>query len=272
MQTVPTDVTTVACTHADLDITDEDEVMDCVRLHAPDVIVNAAAYTAVDKAESESTLARRINAYGPRHLAVAARVVGARLIHISTDFVFDGVCSAPYKPDAPTNPLSVYGVTKRAGENAVLGLLPQRSVILRTAWVYAVEGRNFVHTMLRLMRANGSVRVVADQVGTPTSARSVAQALWKIVDTPQLSGIHHWTDAGAASWYDFAVAIAEEAAALDLIPPDITVIPVATHEYATPAHRPQYSMLDMTSLAPCAMVPVHWRKRLRGVLGEIRNA
>jgi len=178
-------------------------------LHAPDVIVNAAAYTAVDRAESEPELARRVNSDGPRYLALAAREVGARLVHLSTDFVFDGASSIPYPPEAPTNPLNVYGVTKRAGEQAVLEVLPGRSVVLRTSWLYAAEGSNFVRTMLRLMCANGAVRVVADQVGTPTAARSVAQAIWKITERPSVTGIHHWSDAGVASWYDFAVAIAE---------------------------------------------------------------
>jgi dTDP-4-dehydrorhamnose reductase len=272
MHTTPAHVTVTAWAHAEMDIADERSVATCIRLHAPDVIVNAAAYTAVDRAESESALAHRINAAGPRYLAVAAREVGARLVHISTDFVFDGGSCVPYQPEAATNPLSVYGITKRDGENAVLDVLPEHSVVLRTAWVYAAHGRNFVHTMLRGMRANGSVRVVADQVGTPTSAQSLAQILWKIVATPRVSGIHHWTDAGLASWYDFAIAIAEEAAVLGLVPPDVIVTPIATHEYATPARRPRYSVLDTTSLAALAIAPVHWRKRLRSILGEMKNA
>ena len=267
----PTPIEVVKCSHQGLDVADERAVLSCIRLHAPDVIVNAAAHTAVDRAESEPELARRINSDGPRYLALAAREVGARLVHISTDFVFDGASSTPYPPEAPTNPLNVYGVTKRAGEQAVLEVLPERSVVLRTSWLYAAQGSNFVLTMLRLMRANGAVRVVADQVGTPTAAKSLAETLWKILEKPEITGIHHWTDAGVASWYDFAVAIAEEGAQKGLLPQGITVTPIATAEYPTPARRPSYSVLDKTSLTSHGLMPVHWRKRLREVLGEMQS-
>jgi dTDP-4-dehydrorhamnose reductase len=194
------------------------------------------------------------------------------MIHISTDFVFDGAASVPYRPDSATNPLSVYGRTKRDGERAVLQALPDHSTIVRTAWVYAATGANFVRTMLRVMRANGTVRVVADQVGTPTAARSLAETLWRIAGTHQIRGIHHWTDAGVASWYDFAVAIAEEGAQLGLVSPDVTVTPITTADYPTPARRPSYSVLDKRSLAPYGLSPIHWRQRLRAVLKEIPSA
>jgi dTDP-4-dehydrorhamnose reductase len=272
VHSAPRQLEVLACSHGDLDIADERAVTSRIRLNTPDVIVNAAAYTAVDRAETEPELARRINAEGPRYLAAAAREVGARLVHISTDFVFDGQSSVPYRPQDRTNPLGVYGVTKRDGELAVLDVLPERSIILRTAWVYAAAGRNFVQTMLRVMRETGAVRVVTDQVGTPTSARSVAEVIWKLVEDSQIRGIHHWTDAGVASWYDFAVAIAEEAAHLGLLAPDVKVTPIATCEYPTPARRPPYSVLDKRSLTSLGIVPEHWRARLRGVLGEIKNA
>lgn len=272
LETRPEAVETIACTHAELDIGAPEAVREFVGRHRPGVIINAAAYTAVDKAESEPDTAMRINAEGPGRLAAAARECGARLIHISTDFVFDGTASTPYRPDSATNPLSVYGRTKRDGEAAVLDSLPEHATIVRTAWVYAATGANFVRTMLRVMRANGAVRVVADQVGTPTAARSLAETLWRITADPQIRGIHHWTDAGVASWYDFAVAIAEEGAALGLVPPEIGVTPIATSEYPTPARRPSYSVLDKGSLAPYGISPIHWRKRLRAVLKEIPSA
>jgi dTDP-4-dehydrorhamnose reductase len=269
LDAVPEDFEAVACTHAQLDIGASEAVRDCVGSQRPAVIINAAAYTAVDKAESEPDAAQRINAEGPRHLAMAARECGARLLHISTDFVFDGTASVPYRPDAATNPLSVYGRTKRDGEAAVAEVLPQHSTIVRTAWVYAATGANFVRTMLRLMRANGAARVVADQVGTPTAARSLAEVLWRLARNPEIRGIHHWTDAGVASWYDFAVAIAEEGAELGLTPADVAVSPITTADYPTPAHRPAYSVLDKRSLAAYGLSPMHWRKRLRAVLKEI---
>lgn len=269
LETRPAGFEAIACTHADLDIGVGEAVRDCVRRHRPAVIINAAAYTAVDKAESEPDAAQRINVEGPGHLAAAARECGARLIHISTDFVFDGATSTPYRPDSATHPLSVYGRTKRDGELAVLEALRERSVIVRTAWVYAATGANFVRTMLRVMRASGSARVVADQVGTPTAARSLAEVLWRIAGAAEIRGIHHWTDAGVASWYDFAVAIAEEGAQLGLLPAEVTVAPITTADYPTPARRPPYSVLDKRSLAPFGLAPIHWRKRLRSVLKEI---
>jgi dTDP-4-dehydrorhamnose reductase len=272
LATRPDNIEAIACTHADLDVGVGEAVRDFVGRHQPAVIINAAAYTAVDKAESEADAAQRINAQGPGHLAAAAREWGARLIHISTDFVFDGAASVPYRPDSATNPLGVYGRTKRDGERAVLEALPEQSTIVRTAWVYAATGANFVRTMLRIMRANGAVRVVADQVGTPTAARSLAEALWRIAGNPEIRGVHHWTDAGVASWYDFAVAIAEEGAELGLLSPDVTVMPITTADYPTPARRPSYSVLDKWSLAPYGLSPIHWRKRLRLVLKEIPRA
>lgn len=269
---VPDNFAVIACARADLDIGSGRAVRDIVSRHRPAVIINAAAYTAVDKAESEPDAAQRINAEGPRNLALAARECDARLLHISTDFVFDGDTSVPYRPESATNPLSVYGRTKRDGERAVLEGLPGRGAIVRTAWVYAATGANFVNTMLRLMRANGAVRVVADQVGTPTAARFFATTLWHLAADREIRGIHHWTDAGVASWYDFAVAIAEDGAELGLVSPDVTVTPITTADYPTPARRPAYSVLDKRSLAPLGLSPLHWRKRLRSVLQEIPRA
>lgn len=272
LATRPDNFEAIACTHADLDIGSGEAVRKCVEHHRPAVIINAAAYTAVDKAESEPDAARRINSEGPAFLAAAATQYGARLIHISTDFVFDGAASAPYRPDSAPNPVSVYGRTKRDGERAVLETLPQHSTIVRTAWVYAATGANFVRTMLRVMRMNGAVRVVADQVGTPTAARSVAEALWTIAGNPEIRGVHHWTDAGVASWYDFAVAIAEEGAGLGMLSPEVDVTPITTADYPTLARRPHYSVLDKRSLARYGLSPVHWRKRLRAVLKEMSSA
>ncbi|MGH8300650.1 MAG: dTDP-4-dehydrorhamnose reductase [Steroidobacteraceae bacterium] len=271
LETRPDGFEAIACRHADLDVGAGEAVRELIGRLRPAVIINAAAYTAVDKAESEPDAAQRINAQGPGHLAAAARESGARLIHISTDFVFDGAASVPYQPDSATHPLSVYGRTKRDGEQAVLAALPERSTIVRTAWVYAATGANFVRTMLRVMRANGAVRVVADQVGTPTAARSLAEVLWRIAGNPDIRAIHHWTDAGVATWYDFAVAIAEEGTELGLLPPDVAVNPITTADYPTPARRPPYSVLDKRSLAPFGLTPIHWRKRLRAILKEISS-
>lgn len=273
LKSVPTQVNAAGLSHAELDIGDAQAVMSSIQSQRPDLIINAGAYTAVDKAESEPLLAERANTSGPHNLAVAAAATGARLLHISTDFVFDGTASRPYATDAPTNPQSTYGRTKWGGEEAVRRVLPDKSVVLRTAWVYAAEGNNFVRTMLRLMAAKGAVRVVADQIGTPTAAQTLAQVIWVLAARPDVSGTYHWTDAGVASWYDFAVAIAEESAVIGLLPAEVRVDAIATEDYPTPAKRPSYGVLDKRSLLAKLSVPAHhWRCNLRTVLKEISNA
>ena len=271
---VPAGVDVRAPVRSALDIGDRAQVDAYVASLRPDVIINAAAYTAVDKAESDEAGAARVNADGARNLARAlVDWPRARLIHISTDFVFDGRACAPYAPTAAAAPLGVYGASKLAGEHAVLGTLENRAIVVRTAWVYAAYGRNFLLTMLRLMAERGEVRVVADQVGTPTAALPLAQVLWRFARQPGIAGVFHWTDAGVASWYDFAVAIAEEAAAIGLLRRAVTVVPIATDEYPTPAKRPAYSVLDKrATVAALGIRPRHWRAELRSVLGELAVA
>lgn len=273
LKSLPGGVTAIGLTRTDLDIGDLEAVRRSVESHRPDLIINAGAYTAVDKAESEPEAAERANTTGPHNLALAADATGARLLHLSTDFVFDGLGSRPYATDAATNPQSTYGRTKRGGEEAVMRVLPGSSVVLRTAWIYAADGNNFVRTMLRLMGSKGSVRVVADQVGSPTAARSLAEVIWAIAARPQIKGIQHWTDAGVASWYDFAVAIAEESALIGLLGSRVRVEPIATEDYPTPAKRPGYSVLDKRGLHAALAIPAHhWRNNLRTVLREIAAA
>ena len=270
----PAEVDVVALGHMDLDISDAAAVDARLKECAPDVVINAAAYTAVDNAEKEPDAAKRANEIGPLNLARAASGLGeCRLLHVSTDFVFDGQSVTPYGPDSQAAPLGVYGQTKLDGERRVVGALGDRAIVLRTSWVYDSSGRNFVRTMLRLMNERRAVRVVADQVGTPTSAHSVANVLWHFAQDKRLSGTYHWSDAGVASWYDFAVAIAEEGAALGLVPKDVEVTAIVTEEYPTPAKRPAFSVLDKrATVAALGIEPVHWRARLRTVLGEIARA
>jgi dTDP-4-dehydrorhamnose reductase len=273
LKSVPAQVSAVGLSRAELDIGDAQAVMSSMQSQRPGLIINAGAYTAVDKAESEPHAAERANTTGPHNLALAARVTGARLLHLSTDFVFDGLASKPYATDAATNPQSAYGRTKQAGEEAIRQAIPDDSVILRTAWVYAAEGNNFVRTMLRVMAAKGAVRVVADQVGTPTAAHSLAEVIWALAARPDVSGTYHWTDAGVASWYDFAVAIAEESAVIGLLPAGVRVDAIATEDYPTPAKRPSYSVLDKRLLlAKLSVSAHHWRNNLRTVLAEMANA
>ncbi len=261
----PAGAQVVAVDRAALDIADGAAVADRVARDRPDVILNAAAYTAVDRAESEEAQARAINGAAVDHLASAARAIGARLIHVSTDFVFDGASGSPYAPDAPTNPLSAYGRSKLAGEQAA----GPDALIVRASWVYAPTGGNFVRTMLRLMAERDEVRVVADQIGSPTYAPGLADALWRLAAL-DARGILHHSDSGAASWYDFAVAIQEEALALGLLDRAVPVIPIATADYPTPARRPAYSVLNKSATAALLGGPApHWRVNLRRMLKEV---
>jgi dTDP-4-dehydrorhamnose reductase len=263
--TIPSDVSIVATGSAELDIGNASAVDALMSAERPDAIFNAAAYTAVDKAESEEALAMRINAEGVANLARGAAAVGARLVHVSTDFVFDGRSGIPYAPEAPTAPLGVYGRTKRQGEIAT----GPDALIVRTAWVYGSQGGNFVRTMLRLMAERDEVRVVADQIGTPTFAASLADALWRL-HAAGAKGLFHYTDSGAASWYDFAVAIQEEALAIGLLARAVPVIPIATSDYPTPAARPHYSVLDKSAtFALLGGAAPHWRVNLRKMLKDI---
>jgi dTDP-4-dehydrorhamnose reductase len=258
-----------AATRAELDIADGAAVEAMVARVKPDLILNAAAFTAVDRAESEPDMAFAANRDGAGHLAAAARRAGARFIHISTDFVFDGHGGRPYRPDDAAAPAGVYGASKLAGEAAVLAADPA-ALIVRTAWVYGPGGGNFLAAMLRLMANRPELEVVADQIGTPTSTLTLAAALWAFAATDARS-VWHFTDAGAASWYDFAVAIAEEAVAAGVLKAAPPVKPIATTDYPTPAARPAYSVLDKSASFALLGPAPHWRVALRAVLAEMRQ-
>jgi dTDP-4-dehydrorhamnose reductase len=267
--TQPNGWTLVACGSKELDVTQADRVRAVLRNERPDVVIHTAGFTEVDRAETEAELAEAVNARGTEHLAEAARAVGARLLYVSSDFVFDGASGRPYTPEDLPRPLGVYGRTKLAGERAAQRILGDRSLVVRTAWVYSRHRRNFVQTMLGLMRVRPEIRVVSDQVGTPTWARPLAEALWSAAVRPELHGILHWTDAGVASWYDFAVAIQEEALAVGLLERAVPVLPIRTDEYPTPAGRPSYAVLDKSvSWSLFERRPRHWRQCLRLMLRE----
>lgn len=268
---VPAGVEAVGLDRSQLDITREGAVAEAVRLHQPAVVINASAHTAVDLAESEPQKAYAINADAVGSLAGVCASQRIRFIHVSTDFVFDGSSGRPYRPDDATNPLGVYGASKLAGEQKIAAHAGLDWAVVRTAWVYASSGRNFVLTMLRLFNERPVVRVVADQVGSPTSALSLSECVWRAATTDKLQGIAHFTDAGVASWYDFAVAIYEEASQLGLVTKSVDVQPIQTKDYPTPARRPSYSVLDVTATtAALGLTPVHWRTNLRQVLRELR--
>jgi dTDP-4-dehydrorhamnose reductase len=261
----------IPCGSNDLDVTRRDVAAAVLTRERPSVVIHTAAYTDVDRAEREAERAEAVNAVGGANVAAAASEVGARMIYLSTDFVFDGSLGRPYLPEDTARPLGVYGRTKLAGERAALD--HPGSLVVRTAWVYSAHGRNFVRTMLGQMREQGPVNVVSDQVGTPTWARPLAQALWRAAEQPELRGIVHWTDAGVASWYDFAVAIQEEALAAGLLTRALPIHPVRTAEFPRPARRPPYSVLDKTTGWKALGGPAaHWRANLRCLLESLPHA
>jgi dTDP-4-dehydrorhamnose reductase len=258
-----------------VDFSQPEAVQQLMETVKPTSVVNAAAYTAVDKAESEPDLAQLVNAASPGVLAKAASRINAGLIHISTDYVFDGTQSSPYLETDATNPLGVYGATKLAGEAAVRAEC-DRHFIIRTAWVYGAKGKgNFVKTMLRLGADREEVRVVTDQIGAPTWSKDLAEAIAQLV--PQLSadttGTYHYTNSGVCSWYDFAIAIFEEAQQLGFPLKIQRVIPITTPEYPTPAKRPAFSVLSLkkTSTLLGTTHPPYWRQSLRSMLQELRS-
>ena len=253
----------------DLDITDADAVRASLERERPDWVFNAAAYTAVDRAEADADQAHRVNAVGAALLAGAATAIGCRVLQISTDFVFSGEQSRPYRPDAATGPVNVYGMSKLGGEVAAVNETAGKALIVRTSWVYATRGQNFVLRMLELMRSRQELSIVADQVGSPTWASSLASALWGMAGK-DLNGVHHWADAGVASWYDFAVAIQDEALERKLLVRPSVLRPIRTDEYPTAARRPAYSVLDSRSAADCVGTsPRHWRHNLGQMLDRL---
>jgi dTDP-4-dehydrorhamnose reductase len=258
----------VGLTRAELDVTDRDAVEKAVLDVRPDVVLNASAYTAVDAAETDEAGAAAVNAAAPAHLARACALHGAGLVHVSTDYVFAGDATRPYEPGDPTGPTSAYGRTKLAGEQAVRRLLPDRSWIVRTAWVYGAGGGNFVRTIARLEGSRDTVDVVDDQRGSPTWSRDLADGLLALVAAAPGPGIYHCTNAGETTWYGLARAVFEELGA----DPD-RVRPTTTAAFPRPAPRPAYSVLSPAAwLAAGLPAPRPWREALHAAFAEVGAA
>jgi dTDP-4-dehydrorhamnose reductase len=272
MAAAPAAFQTVAKSRAELDICDEKALVRTLAVSGATWVVNAAAYTAVDLAEDQSAQAIAVNDTAVGAMAAAALTMGCRLLHLSTDFVFDGETNRAYRPQDQPNPLSVYGSSKLGGERHVLNADPA-GIVLRTSWVYAATGRNFVLTMLRLMRERDQLNVVCDQIGAPTLAAGIGAAIWRFITADVPGGVYHWTDLGVASWYDFAVAIQEEALARGLLPRAVPIAPISSAEYPTRARRPAFSVLDTRSTRALIKAPAwHWRHNLRTMLDELRTS
>ncbi len=271
----PARVELIATDLAQLDLTNTAACRELVAELQPDWVLSAGAYTAVDMAEQQPELAEAVNAAAPKAFAEALSKQGnGRLLQISTDFVFSGMQGYPYGAQDPVAPLGVYGASKARGEAAVLELLgPERACVLRTSWLYGPVGKNFCLTMLKLhaikAAAGEALNVVADQVGCPTHTAGLAAACWQVL-AKDIGGIQQWSDAGVASWYDFAVAIGEEAVALGILATTAQVNPISTAEYPTPAQRPSYSLMDCSaSRKALGLEPMHWRQGLRQVLASL---
>ncbi len=252
---------------AELDICDEQAVADYVRRHEVDVIVNCAAYTAVDKAEDNEELCDRLNRLAPGYLAKAVAARGGKLVQISTDYVFDGTAHVPYTEDCPTCPDSVYGRTKLGGEREAFAHCPD-TMVIRTAWLYSTFGNNYVKTMLRLGRERETLGVIFDQVGTPTYARDLAAVIFAAIGKGIVPGVYHFSNEGVCSWYDFTKAIHRLAGITTC-----RVSPLHTDEYPTRATRPHYSVLDKTKIKQTYGVEVpYWTDSLEECLRRLEEA
>lgn len=266
----------IAAARAELDITNADNVNSLFKQHKPDIVINAAAYTAVDKSETEQEMAYAINRDGAKNLALACHKYAIPLLHISTDYVFNGDKSEAYKEDDDVSPLGIYGESKWQGEQAIRDN-HQKSLILRVAWVFGAQGNNFVKTMLRLANERDELNVVADQYGGPSPASDIALALIKLVDLYKQNndldwGTYHFCGTPKTTWYDFANEIFNQANKIELLNKKITVNAITTEQYPTPAKRPQNSMLDCSKIKETFGIDMpDWRAGLFKVLTEIHN-
>lgn len=258
----------LACTREQLDITDQLECSNVLSTYHPDVIIHCAAYTAVDAAETDVDGAYQVNAVGTRNITVAAEQIGAKLIYISTDYVFDGISDEPYHEYDNTSPQSIYGKSKRAGEVLVQSL-SSRWFIVRTSWVYGIHGNNFVKTMLKLGQEKPKLQVVHDQKGSPTYTVDLAHFLLKLMSTEKY-GVYHASNSGACTWYEFTQAIFEEAKLFPRFHIQAEVYPCATDQFPRPAPRPQNSVMEHLSIRTNGLNDLRpWREGLRDFLKEI---
>lgn len=252
----------------ELDISDSNAVNDFVINNNIGYIINCAAYTAVDDAEDNRELCSRINTIAVENLAKAASLIGAKVIHISTDYVFDGKGNTPYKETDLINPQSVYGKTKAEGEKKLIEIIPNDYIIIRTAWLYSKFGKNFVKTMLELGRTKNHLNVVSDQIGSPTYAGDLANAIYTIITTEKwIPGIFHFSNEGVCSWYDFTKSIHQIAGINSCI-----VTPIPTADYPTKAKRPAYSVLDKSKIKDIYKVNIpYWEDSLKKCIRELEN-
>jgi len=270
IQTCPSHINAMAIGSAEININDIKVLEDFISDYRPNVVINAAAYTSVDEAESNAELAFYINSQAVNNIAYVCDKFDIRLLHISTDFVFNGKSNKPYTVDAETNPINVYGHSKLAGEQAITKYQNGNSAIIRTSWVYSSHGANFVKSMLKLMAEKESLSVVSDQIGCPTYARDLAEFLWLLANNDDLKPIYHWHDLGVASWYDFAKEIQNIAFDNGLLNKIIPISPISSVSYPTPAVRPRFSLLNVSS-SQSILQGRYWKDALKSSFTLIQN-
>lgn len=251
----------------DIDVTDRSSISNALNKHSAKALINASAYTAVDKAESDNENAYLLNAKAVGNLAQCCKEAAIPFVHISTDFVFLGDKGAPYLPDDDKQPIGVYGASKAEGEKLINYIYPENSIIIRTSWVYSTHGSNFVKTMLKLMSTKPELSVIGDQIGTPTYAKGLAQACLLSIDN-SIVGTYHYSDTGVASWFDFAVAIQSIAFDLGLLNKKVPIKSITTAQYPTPAKRPHYSVMDKSRIAEALpeLALIHWQEQLKEMM------
>jgi dTDP-4-dehydrorhamnose reductase len=271
VQSKPRNIHLLCLGRDDIDICNIDEVDNITSSFAPDTIINASAYTAVDQAESDIEAAYAINEHAVKNIALISKKYNCKFFHVSTDFVFDGKSNCAYQVDSTPNPQSVYGASKLAGEEAIKDSYLEGSSIIRTSWVYSSFGNNFVKTMLKLMKLKEELGIVADQIGCPTYAKGLADFIWCLAERSTKNDlIYHWSDAGVASWYDFAISIQELGLEKGLLKNAIPIQPIPSSAYPTPAKRPSFSLIDSASAnKACGLSAVHWRKQLSSMMDEL---
>ena len=255
----------------DINLTELPSVAETLKNHKAEAVINASAYTAVDKAESDLESSYLLNAKAVGNLAQACKILSVPFVHISTDFVFHGDKGVPYLPNDEINPLGVYGASKAEGEQLITEFYPENSAIIRTSWVYSIHGNNFVKTMLNLMNTKPELGIISDQIGSPTYAKGLAEVCLASIEH-KLTGIHHYTDAGVASWFDFAVAIQQFGFELGLLDKKTPINPISTSQYPTPAKRPHYSVLDKSSLTDALpeLLLIHWQSQLHTMMTALK--
>ena len=266
---IPQGVTYLSLGRHDVDITSYRDLSAKIVPFKPNVIINASAYSAVDKAETDIDAAYALNETAVKILATIAKENNGRFLHVSTDFVFDGNSNRAYPVDSSPKPVSVYGASKLAGELAIKKTYPENSAIVRTSWLYSTFGDNFVKTMLRLMTEKERLSVVYDQIGCPTNGKGLAQFLWLLASIDNIKPIYHWSDAGVASWYDFAIAIQDLGLQHGLLDKKIPITAITSSAYPAPAKRPNFSLLN-SSNAGLIMEQTHWREQLDNCLLQMR--